>query len=349
MWFQAQIRTPEYQTAGMTLAGTPGVVLGRGPHLAWAFTNNMLDDHDLFFERLDERGERYLRAGEWRPVESEEVTIAIRGGGEHTVTLRATDLGPLLDVDPEAGMPGAQPDLDRLPPRRPAGGAARPLPGGDAGGGPGGDRRLRLPGPEPGGGLRRRRSALHRHRPGSQRRMEGIEATAPAFGVGRLPAPGWQGRLRLGTACARAPATTVARPAADRLVTANHDIRPAGYSLSLVAEFFPSHRADRITELLDRRRDWDAEGFGALQGDVVSLYARDLVAALGDEDWRGDAERAYRALRGWDFAMELHGPAALYAFLERRLLEDVFGDEVAAHGFEPFADARCCCGRCAAR
>ena len=88
----------------MTLPGTPGVVIGRTARLAWAVTNVMLDDHDLFFEQLDERGERVLRGDGWEPVTCETVTIAVRGADPSPVELCDTDRGPLLPADAGRGL-----------------------------------------------------------------------------------------------------------------------------------------------------------------------------------------------------------------------------------------------------
>ncbi len=48
VWYQAQLRAPGFEVAGMSLPGAPGIVIGRGTHIAWAFTNTQLDDQDLF-------------------------------------------------------------------------------------------------------------------------------------------------------------------------------------------------------------------------------------------------------------------------------------------------------------
>ncbi len=347
VWYQAMIRSPEYEAAGMTLPGAPGVVLGRGPEVAWAFTNTMLDDHDLFFERLDETGERYLRDGVWQPVLRREETIRIRGGGRRTVTLRATDLGPLLDADPEAGLPPRSLAWTLYQPGDPfqamrdlarATSAAEALSALDGYICPaqnlvaafaGGELLYTVIGRVPARRMEQRPSA-------------GAGETAPGGGFGRLPAPGWNPAYGWDGLRPRATNPTEVAPADDRLVTANHDIRPPGYSLSLTAEFYPGHRAERIAELLDRRDGWDVRGFGALQLDGVSLYARDLVAAIAggprNGEYSGDAGRAYEALMRWDGAMELEGPAALYTLFERRLFKAIFGDEAAANDLEPFAN-----------
>ncbi|MEE8525266.1 MAG: penicillin acylase family protein [Thermoanaerobaculia bacterium] len=333
VWYQVQMRAPGYQVAGMTLPGAPGVVLGRGPHLAWAFTNTMLDDHDVFFERLDESGERYLRDGAWQPLEVEEAVIAIRGGERHSLRLRRTDLGPLLEADAEAGLPARSLAWTAYE---------------------AGDPLAALRGLSQAATVAEVTAAIAGYVCPAQNLVVAFASGDLLYTVlgrvpdrkpeavdpgewGRLPSPAWDSASAWAGLRPRGDNPTVRAPAGDRLVTANHDIRPPGYAPSLVADFFPPHRADRIAELIDRRNDWDALGFGGLQTDVVSLYARDVVTALADE-YEGDAGRAYETLSSWDFEMALTGPAALYALVERQLLQEIFGDEAASHGLDPFAD-----------
>lgn len=333
LWYQVHLRAPGFEAAGMTLPGAPGVVLGRGPHLAWAFTNTMLDDHDLFFERLDDSGENYWRDGGWQPLEVVEETITVRGAEPQTVTLRATDRGPLLEADADAGLPArslawtvyeegdplaALRDLSQARTVEEVTAAidsyvcpAQNLVVAFASG----ELFLTVLGRVP---------------------ARKVGDAGPATGAGRLPSPGWAPAYGWEGLRPRETNPTVRSPADDRLVTANDDIRPAGYPLSWTADVFPPNRAGRIAEILSGRSDWDVPGFAELQLDVESHHARDLVAALAG-DYDGEAGTAYDALAGWDFQMERRGPAALFALLERRLLQAVFGDEAEEAGLRPFA------------
>ncbi len=326
VWYQVQMRAPGFAAAGMTLPGAPGVVIGRGPHLAWAFTNVMLDDHDIFFEQLDESGERVRRGDAWLPIEQVEETIAVRGGEERSITLRSTDLGPLLAADPVRGLPPRSllwtGHFD-------------------------GDLMAAFRGLSQAATAEEAQTAIAGYVCPAQNLVVALEdgtllytvlgrVPARRAGDGRLPAPGWDAAYGWDGLRPRDTNPTVAAPPEDLLVTANHDIRPPGYPLPLVAEFYPGHRAGRIRELLGQRRDWDRTAFAGVQNDVVSLFARDIVAALGD-GWDGDAGRAQQALAAWDGAMTERGPAALFAVVERRLLTDLFGDEAASAGVEPFA------------
>ncbi len=334
IWYQVQIRAPGYEVAGMTLPGAPGVVIGRGPHLAWAFTHAMLDDHDVFFETLDESGERYLRGENWHLLEVEETTISIRGGDSHFLRLRGTDLGPLLEADDEAGLPARSLMWTAYE---------------------GGDPLAALRDLSQAATVEELTAAIEPYVCPAQNLVvafasgelfytvigrvpnRGSEAAGGEWG--RLPSPAWVLEAAWGGLRPREANPTVRLPASGQLITANHDIRPPGYSGALIADFFTPHRANRISEILYARDDWDVVGFSELQIDIVSLYAREVVAALKD-DYEGDASRAYEALASWDFAMDRLGPSALYALLESHLLEEIFGDEARRGGLEAFGDRK---------
>ena len=88
--------------AGFSFSGFPGVVIGHNADIAWGLTNLGPDVTDLFVERVD--GDRWFRAGKWRPLRTRTETIVVRGGPDVRLPIRETAHGPLLsDVDAELG------------------------------------------------------------------------------------------------------------------------------------------------------------------------------------------------------------------------------------------------------
>jgi penicillin amidase len=320
VWYQVQLRAPGFEAAGMTLPGAPAVVLGRGAHVAWAFTNVMLDDHDLFLEELDGTGERYRRGDAWHPLKVDEQEIRIRGGESRTVTVRATDVGPLLEADEERA----------LPPRSLAWTAYY---GGDAFAALLDLARATTPDEAV--------AAIEPYVCPAQNLVAAFDTGELLYtvigqvperrrGDGRLPAPGWDETYGWDGLRPRAMNPLVVRPADDLLVTANNDVRPPGYEPSLVSEFYRGHRAARVREAVTGRGAWNWELAGELQNDVTSLYARDVLDLL-DGAHEGDAGEAWQVLRSWDGAMTKSGPSALYALVQREL-QDLFADEAEAAG-----------------
>lgn len=331
VWYQAQLRAPGYEVAGMSLPGAPGIVIGRGSHIAWAFTNTQLDDQDVFFEQLDESGEQVRRGDTFVPIVEREETIAIKGAEPKKVFLRSTDIGPLFEADPQRGLPARSLRWTGHFPADPVGALY---------------------------GLSRATSPEE-----ALQAIEGFVCPAQnlvaAFddgsllytviggvpdrrqGDGRLPSPGWDPAYGWNGLRARSTNPRLVRPAEDLVVTANNDIRPPDYPLPLSADFMGPGRADRIRERLLSKKDWRREEMAAIQVDDTALYARQVIAALGRlGPYSGDAGRAFASLAGWDGRMEKRGPSTLYILAQRRLLVHFFGDEQATYGLRGGAGDR---------
>lgn len=323
-WYQMLLRSPGYEVMGMTLPGVPGVVLGRNRDLAWAFTNTMLDDHDLFFERLDASGERVRRGEAWVPVTVHRESIAVRGGDPVEMRVAETDRGPLLPADPAAGLPArslAWTLYLRSDPLAAFLALAKSHTVEEALGGIGS-----YVGPA--------QNLLLADREGSLALTVLGRVPARRRGDGRLPAPGWDPSYGWDGLRPQESNPRTVRPADDLLVTANNDILPQDYPLPFSADFDTPHRARRIRELLTAKEGWRPAGMAGVQTDVVSDYAKEVVGLLGKDRYDGDAGRAMAVLAGWDGTMR-GGPAALFALVELELHKAIFGDEARRYRIPP--------------
>jgi penicillin amidase len=95
IWYQMGLHcTCDFNVAGFTFSGVPGVVIGHNARIAWGFTNLSPDVTDLYLEKLD--GDRYMVDGAWRPLRIRQEIIKVAGGKPVTLTIRATGNGPLL-------------------------------------------------------------------------------------------------------------------------------------------------------------------------------------------------------------------------------------------------------------
>ncbi len=322
-WYQVVLRAPDYEAAGMTLPGFPFVVIGRGHRLAWGLTNVMLDDHDIFFERLSADGSAVQRGDGWVPLETTEERIAVAGADPVTLTVRYSDIGVVLESDPERGLPARSMAW--------TGGAPADLPAAF----------LRLARADSVDDLI---GQLDSYVAPAQNlvvadRDNGLLYTAIGrvpvrrTGDGRLPAPAWDADYGWSGLFSQVDNPTMLRPSADVIVTANHDIR-AGTEPSRAAPFTANfdtpHRAERIRELLERRDRWTADDMQSVQADIRSRYALELVQLLGDE-YTGAAATAYDMLATWDGAMAMSGAGALFLILDRELTIATFDDEARAH------------------
>ncbi len=316
VWYQALLRAPGYEVSGMTLPGLPGVVIGRTAHLAWAFTNTMLDDHDLYLEELDPTGTKVRRGEGWAAITVEKETIAVKGGEAVEFELRSTDRGPLLRAAPEYGWPD----------RSLAWIAYEP-----------GDAVAALLGLARASTLEEIPAAIGGHTAPAQNLMVAHEDGRLLYvtlgrvpertkGDGRMFAPGWDASYAWSGLRPTTSNPMMLDPAEGLIVTANDDSVAAGYALPFTADFDTPYRAERIRQLLTARKGWTLAEQGELQVDEVSLWAMELVRQA-EGSYEGDAAKAYAALTAWDGRMAETGAAALFDVFQEALQEAVFGDE----------------------
>jgi penicillin G amidase len=99
IWYEVHIVVPgEVDVYGVTIPGTPGVIIGLNRDIAWTFTNTGADVLDFYAEQVDD-GElpaRYMVDGEWQTIERRiEEYRSPAGDLLATDTLLFTHRGPL--------------------------------------------------------------------------------------------------------------------------------------------------------------------------------------------------------------------------------------------------------------
>ncbi|OKK16761.1 penicillin amidase [Streptomyces sp. CB00455] len=84
----------QYDVAGFTFSGMPGVVIGHNADIAWGMTNLGADVTDLYLEQV--RPEGYVYDNKVVPFATREEVIKIAGGTSKKITVRTTNNGPLI-------------------------------------------------------------------------------------------------------------------------------------------------------------------------------------------------------------------------------------------------------------
>ncbi|QBE65552.1 penicillin acylase family protein [Pseudoduganella lutea] len=102
-WYRALLQVPDSngstrRIVGVTLPGTPFVVVGSNGHVAWGFTNSYGDFQDLVPATADPARPGQVRLnGKWETPALHRETILVKGAPAETLTVRETSRGPLFD------------------------------------------------------------------------------------------------------------------------------------------------------------------------------------------------------------------------------------------------------------
>ncbi len=345
-WYLAHVRTPRWEVAGATLAGTPGFPIGHNGFAAWGVTAGLTDNSDLFLETLGSDGRSVRQAdGTFVPCEVLKEVIRVKGAPDVTDDVLITPRGPLLtplvpDVKfaislsatwleprPIVGFLHAPTARSFEEFRAPfASWPALPLNVlyADAGGTIGwqlvgevptrrGGRGL-LPQPADAPDSGWTGTVPFEQMPFLANPECGYIATAnddPCWSQERptppAPLPEGKGEKELG-----APSSTSESRVSDSPFPSGRGAGGVGPAPWLGADYIDPYRARRIRELLAARDNgWTLAECAALALDVQSTpwaEVRDIVLALTPAD--SDARIALELLREWDGRVETESPAA---------------------------------------
>jgi len=103
VWYRISLVFPDasgrpWQVTGVTLPGTPAIVVGSNGHVAWGFTNSQGDWLDLV--ELESAGANaYLTPDGPQPFQRRQEIIRVKNGDADTLEVLETIWGPVIDAD----------------------------------------------------------------------------------------------------------------------------------------------------------------------------------------------------------------------------------------------------------
>jgi penicillin amidase len=319
---QVGLSCPEFDVVGLAFPGVPGIPhFGRTEHVAWAVTNALADDRDLFRERLRRSSDGYqaLGADGWEPVTWRREEVEVRGGETIAVDVLETARGPVVVDDADGAVSlrtpvrvlgdcGLGASLPMLRARDAAGFA---------------DAVSRWVEPV--------NRLLVADTAGAVLEVHAGRVPERDLAAAVVPLPAWRrehewrGWHDLGARRAAGPA----------VVHANHRLDAP----VLATDYVPSHRAERIADLLDGVPRVTAEQMNRWQTDTVARGALRLVGLLDGVDVRQSAVRRLAdRLRRWDGDMRADSTtAAVFARWRHRLVDEI----QALPALAPLADDLC--------
>ena len=96
VWYAADLQAPtrggELHAAGVSLPGTPFIIVGHNAHISWGFTNLGAEVQDVALEHLRGQGAgtEFQTADGWSPVLHRPERIVVRGSRDITIDVRST-------------------------------------------------------------------------------------------------------------------------------------------------------------------------------------------------------------------------------------------------------------------
>jgi penicillin amidase len=310
IWYMVHLRAPGLDVSGVSLPGTPSVIVGHNQRIAWGVTNLQFDVQDLYIENFDPGTGRYLYRGQWEQAREEREIIRVKGAPAVEMPLWITRHGPLYINDAKERLAlrwaAAEPGSFQFPfPELNRAGNWQEFTGALA----------RFPGPAQNFVYADVDGNIGYHATGLLPIRKGYTGDVPVDGSSGENE--WQGFIPFD----RLPAFY--NPPAGVIVTANQNPFPPDYAYAVNGNFASHYRSRQIRNLLMARNGWRAQDMLTVQKDVYSSFFQHLAQAIVEAYDRhkaqhGDlaqAENAVQLLRGWDGQMDKDAAAPLIVTL----------------------------------
>lgn len=99
IWYEINLCDNEHRVHGVSLPGTPAVIIGFTSATAWGVTNGTVDVKDWFVLELNEKKTAYKVDSVWKDLKFRPEVIEVKGQVPVRFDVPYTDFGPVVDVD----------------------------------------------------------------------------------------------------------------------------------------------------------------------------------------------------------------------------------------------------------
>lgn len=101
IWYEVHLDSPDIHAYGVSIPGTPGIIIGHNRSVAWSLTN--VENQQTFYyaeETSPDHPGAYLHNGQWVPFGQYQVDIPVKGEATRHMTIPWTVHGPVLSELP---------------------------------------------------------------------------------------------------------------------------------------------------------------------------------------------------------------------------------------------------------
>ena len=116
IWYQIEATSPGYSFSGVSIPGTPVILIGHNRHIAWSLTNVQNQATLYYLEKTDTgRPRQYYWRGAWRRMARASYDIPVKGRGAVHLDVDLTVHGPVISDDRAKGRTIAVDWMGALP------------------------------------------------------------------------------------------------------------------------------------------------------------------------------------------------------------------------------------------
>jgi len=314
IWHEVIIRLPSNTFKGFALPGTPSIVVGRNDYIAFSPTYAFMDMIDFRIEEC--KGGMYRRGNRWIPFELREETIKIKGKNSEKIVFYHNEHGILEGNPYEDGYYlvrswSAQKGcgawelnvIHNVMKSKSVREAMKHYRNLDAAS----------------------FNFLIADRSGNiGYQMTGRLFARPKGVSGLIPLPGWERKYDSRGFVPKTSLPNLYNPKEGIIVTANQDLNYLGKATPINLAMAP-YRAERILQLLKRKKKIDVDYMKEIHYDLYSIQAeklmRIIIPLLPNEN------KNAQILKEWDFVYRADSIApTVFENIYRAILLKVFGD-----------------------
>jgi penicillin amidase len=342
IFYEAHLVAPGFNVTGASYPGIPGVVIGHNERIAWGVTTLFADVQDTYLEELNpDNPHQYLYQGKWQDAEVRVEQFQVRGK-EQPVTKEVliTRHGPIMD---SVMLAGAKTQVRKGLPQAIA---------------------LRWTGHDPenvrvilGSFLELDQAANWE---GFRNALQSFSCPLMNFvyadvegnigyqanglipirakGQGLVPVPGWTGEYEWVGFIPFDEMPSAFNPPTHFIATANNRIVDEDYPHFISHDWAPPHRARRIVQMLTAKDQFTIQDFMAMQGDVYSLWAEELMPYLTRLAAQNQLQsQALGYLRSWDLRMNKDSVATtIFQVWYQKFVQNAIGDKLGKDLYEQY-------------
>ena len=352
IWFQIHLQcSPEnedcrFNVSGFSMAGVPGVIIGHNQRIAWGFTNVAPDVMDLYVEKLNPQNpDQYEVNGSWIDMKQIHEEITVSGGKPEPVRIRYTRHGPVISDFSKSAKEITRTKTATMPQQYELALRWTAL-----------DRSTTFPAIWQMNLAKNwqdfRTAASHFDVPSQNIVYADVDGNigyqfpgkvpVRRKGDGTYPVPGWTDEYEWTGFIPFQDLPYDFNPASGYIASANNAVVADNHRHFITKDWDYGWRAKRIVEMIESQTNpIDSEFMKKMQADNKNYNASHLVPALMRIPLQDPHLTQVRNLLGnWDYHQNADSiPAALFETFWRKLLEEVFHDDLPA-SFRPTGGSR---------